>query len=708
MTELSIDLPLASLALNRPVPSEEVEQALEDELQLHYHPCPPGRPFIDKKGNALEQFVLDCLLRLYPYDEGKWPNGTVIHSYHFLSEFRKNKPKPNQDTKQKKRKEKKHKGKKHKKKIDAEEEEQPQKKGKMEEDDEERTPEVGAEEEQPQTTEKMEEDDEEGTLEVEAEEELPENEVEGVGMKKEALVEERDKQPKPEGWNTPGTLTQGEMDFLVIDRDGIIFYIEAKSGQDSGWSQLEKDDEFVRYVVENFIKKSRVARKTAIPKNLNEKLIFCPGLVVAAKLSTTAPEHFAEHVAFAAPELCDEDTFVAAFQEKKKHLLSAHQEELTEKEKMNLFECVSQVFVGLSRLAPRARSVLAEQHFFKKLTQTQCHILEDAPCEVTITGPAGSGKTEVLLQKIKRLQKDFPGDRILYVCYNVALAAYMRKQLGLDPKQEEPNLTQPLVVSTAYSLVNHLQRPPKKFHHVFVDEAQDLFESKLIKGFKKSTELGPIEALKTLRDEEGAGLFWVAFDPNQHLSKEAEKKEMTALFLLESRYLSKIVRCTHQIAVRYQPLYRHMRKTYESHFTPSNFSGAFEVCTGKSPGSIRKSHEYADVAVSVLQTLKDNGHQLCDVVILVPTEAHVATMLKKLDGADFNLDFVNAVDAQALPDNRQCVIVDSCFRFKGLDRPIAVYIDGRFNRPEKDRYVACSRAKSLLVEVVCDFGQRSS
>ena len=60
-----------------------------------------------------------------------------------------------------------------------------------------------------------------------------------------------------------------------------------------------------------------------------------------------------------------------------------------------------------------------------RLTKEQAKLVEGCAKEQYICGPAGSGKTEVLIQKVR--SKKLNGQKILVLCFNKGLACYLEK-----------------------------------------------------------------------------------------------------------------------------------------------------------------------------------------------------------------------------------------------------------------------------------------
>ena len=144
------------------------------------------------------------------------------------------------------------------------------------------------------------------------------------------------------------------------------------------------------------------------------------------------------------------------------------------------------------------------------LTNEQLKVMLDSTSEQWVTGPAGSGKTWLLIEKVKKLaQKAIlynTKEKILVVCYNLPLYKMLSKTFEehltrlvqvQDEEDEDQTLTSVVDVKTFGMLIrditgepgeadetkvsralkvleNHVSGHMQQYDHIFVDECQDL------------------------------------------------------------------------------------------------------------------------------------------------------------------------------------------------------------------------------------------
>jgi hypothetical protein len=102
-------------------------------------------------------------------------------------------------------------------------------------------------------------------------------------------------------------------------------------------------------------------------------------------------------------------------------------------------------------LVPAVRRSLDEREaHLVQLTHEQARIVHflDEQRHATIHGAAGTGKTMVALEKARRLAS--PGEPVLFLCYNVALQAYLQKT------QPQPNVKYSMRIPTKAASYSNL------------------------------------------------------------------------------------------------------------------------------------------------------------------------------------------------------------------------------------------------------------
>lgn len=214
------------------------------------------------------------------------------------------------------------------------------------------------------------------------------------------------------------------------------------------------------------------------------------------------------------------------------------------------------------------------------LTKQQMKILEGSfPPDLWIRGPAGSGKTYLLIEKAVTLAKGILSDptkangKILVLCFNSVLCksilqGYKRKLpegtnvrsflhcvtftklvmelAGLswapysnDDKESSVNLAvEKLNSADVVTKMSYM------YDHILVDEGQDLYGEKwpeLLRHMHKNSYLSDDDLLAK------AGNFWVMFDMNQYLYFAKEQAYSRLQYLRNSALLDKVFRNTKNV-----------------------------------------------------------------------------------------------------------------------------------------------------------------
>ena len=210
-----------------------------------------------------------------------------------------------------------------------------------------------------------------------------------------------------------------------------------------------------------------------------------------------------------------------------------------------------------------------------------------------IVGPAGSGKTSLLIERVILLAKDIISDalnqKILVVCYNKPLSLKISRTIEHALKvvydiQEQDQGEEPYSIvdvktfdkilkdingsfrkkdgeqGVAMALEKLLRDTSSAFKHrydhIFVDEGQDLYHAQwpsLLKMMHKSSSGHAVVE----DDDFDPRYFWVFYDSNQHLHL-SKKKNLHADELKSSHRLHRILRNTEKV-------FRQVNK-YLSHF----------------------------------------------------------------------------------------------------------------------------------------------
>ena len=218
--------------------------------------------------------------------------------------------------------------------------------------------------------------------------------------------------------------------------------------------------------------------------------------------------------------------------------------------------------VHVSPLLDNCINHIEKTLMFKTVEQVEL-LVGHYPPKLWIRGPAGSGKTMLLLEKAKSLASSIlehkKNENILIVCFNAVLfkklQSVLETQLVKSPDKSVrrtfldvktfsklildvtgsrqiplSNNEKEAAVSSAFEQLSTQTSDFRgKYDHILVDEGQDLFGSEwpdLLELMHKSSVTPNVNEEAELEDlMKPTGFFWVMYDTNQYLyfSKELLK-----------------------------------------------------------------------------------------------------------------------------------------------------------------------------------------
>lgn len=315
-------------------------------------------------------------------------------------------------------------------------------------------------------------------------------------------------------------------------------------------------------------------------------------------------------------------------------------------------------------------------HAFLKLTQEQTGLLDYISEQkfATIQGVAGTGKTLIAKEAAKNFGSE--GHKVLFLCFNKFLYAYLKKQYPYD------NVTYYNIHSfiNAYSnsgedlsnadkradVLESISWDDLDFDDVVIDEAQD-FHDREINYFKMFAEL---------KD----GRFFAFFDKNQVVQTDkvpdwVEKSECRLL------------------------LTKNCRNTYEIALTAYNvidveLNQKIQMMSGAKTSLTFVKGDPMSKLVKLLNMLTGDkyGYDYSDIVILtLKTETEsIMNNIHKISGIPITSEKTNS-----------SILFTTAKKFKGLESRVIIIVDidePCFNDDAKKRifYVACSRATQYL------------
>ena len=343
------------------------------------------------------------------------------------------------------------------------------------------------------------------------------------------------------------------------------------------------------------------------------------------------------------------------------------------------------------------------------LTETQAQVFMGLyrKDRVLVQGSAGSGKTFLALHRALAFARE--GKNTLFVCFNKELAAWIRRQVRKDPTTDE--FRNFLTVKHFHGLAVELAAeagiefrpanggPPTKkfwtdevpdlmeqaivtldlearnvhFHAVVVDEAQDF-----------SSGWWYVLTQSLMSDSEGP--LYAFMDPNQSLWGEAQRPgvEFSADFELT-------INC---------------RNTKRIAAASASVLG-LETCTFShapvgSPLRVIRANSSPQQKGLVLNELRS----LLQRESVLPKQIAIIGPAAKQNGSLSDLEDIDGVPVTTSVEkwhNGKGVLVTTARSFKGLEAEVVLLYDlsgfGKLFRRE-DLYVACTRAKVLLIAVV--------
>ena len=370
-----------------------------------------------------------------------------------------------------------------------------------------------------------------------------------------------------------------------------------------------------------------------------------------------------------------------------------------------LYDCLMPKFKIIRRIGP---DIASASEILLELTQQQAQVFEGLYLQdrVLVEGVAGSGKTFLALERALAFARS--GIHTLFVCYNSALAAWLRRQVQLDPRTQEYRSL--LTVQNFHSLAKEMAakagvrfRPAQggsltpKF---WDEEVPDLLEQAVldhdIRGVDvrygamvvdeaQDFSLGWWYALtqSLLRGEDSP--VYAFMDPNQSLRGEVEPPpiDFDTTFSLKMN-----CRNTRKIAAASASLLDLESRS----FARAPAGTTLRILRARSSGE-----QYGLVLRELRRLFTDGGIKPRQIAVIGPRS--------KARGSLASVDRVKAVPLITNSedwDDGKGVLVTTSRSFKGLEADVILLYDlGYFGKlfQKKDLYVACTRARFLLIAI---------
>ena len=375
-----------------------------------------------------------------------------------------------------------------------------------------------------------------------------------------------------------------------------------------------------------------------------------------------------------------------------------------------------------------------DDHYRTMISQTQQQmkiLARNYPSVLWIRGPAGSGKTILLIEKAIALAKGILDDhskaneKILVLCHNLILCKALEKTVkGKLPADQDVSsflhfkTFSKLVISlTNYHkftnskeqwvnlALENLQTQVEStsgihcsiYDHILVDEGHDFYGNnwpKLLQLMHKNFHFPKEDFLAK------PGIFWVMYDSNQHLCFAKERASLHGVHLRNSAKLNEVFRNTGHI-------FEQSRKYFKS-LMPND--GPIRLGHGL-PGLpiewdhslVSRSDEGKEGAKSVIQWLKKLHKEKVhpkDICILVENEEKQRLLQREIEGIGGKCQ----TGDELVEKSHNCVVLETTRRFKGLESKVVIL----YNPPFQDDpyictkeflYTAVSRCSCFLVVI---------
>lgn len=515
-------------------------------------------------------------------------------------------------------------------------------------------------------------------------------------------------------WREQDSLAEGETDFVILHRQYGILVLEVKGGDG------------IRYDGKNWFRESSGGPKRfQDPFEQARRNMHALIDIVEERSEGTLTKHdFVYGYAVAFPHVDYEESPPShadrAIIISRRHLASmegairtafkawggSRNELRREQYETLLNECLMPKFRMIRRIGPEIASV-AER--LLELTEQQAQVFEGLYTQnrVVVEGVAGSGKTFLALHRALAFART--GQRTLFVCYNSALAHVIRRQVADDASTKE--LRSSLTIRNFHALAKELgERAGVDFKPVhgglrtshFWDEgAADLLEQSvwILEGRGENIRYDALvidEAQdfawtwwyaltqSLLRDSDGP--LYAFMDPNQSLRRKIQMPpvDFNATFRLTTN-----CRNTRRIAVASAAVLGLQCRL----FARAPVGPAIVMRYARSPDDQKRL-----VCKEARRLLAIAGVKPNQLVLISPSS--------KSKGSVANVREINGVPLTTSMDSWHDgtgVLVTTSRSFKGLEADVVLLYDlGEFGSlfERKDLYVACTRARSLLIAII--------
>ena len=396
-------------------------------------------------------------------------------------------------------------------------------------------------------------------------------------------------------------------------------------------------------------------------------------------------------------------------------------------------------FVGLLHLKPY-RGLCIDNNTMISLTLDQAKILADGyPPFLWIRGPAGSGKTYLLIEKAVALAKDILNDqsnrneKILVLCSSSILCKALERSIkGWLQAPEATNVSSFLHCKTFTELIEELVgfrwdgrnnidgelsvtqalRNLKEkdnmcmYDHILVDEGQDLYGQNwpsLLQHMHRRSRPAQEEMSARRR------YFWVMYDSNQHLYFGKKPPPSHVEYIQGSAELSKVFRNTDNVFKQSKKYFKSLmsndRPITLGHGVtglPIEWDDSLASCSVIPEGTRLKVEirQGASLVVNWIEKLEKEKVHPKDICVLVQNQEKQRLLRNEIERIGGNSQTADDL----LENSRNCAVVESIQRFKGLESKVVILFNPPFQGysqfcTKELLYAAVSRCSCFLVVI---------
>ncbi|XP_044184808.1 uncharacterized protein LOC122964953 [Acropora millepora] len=501
---------------------------------------------------------------------------------------------------------------------------------------------------------------------------------------------------------------RGEHDFLLLHRNYGMIFLQVKEATPStkinrlasARKQLEKDKESLLHFTEN---KLRV--------DLKKKMKCERSHILTYVVMPNCQQGESPHSDGVFMENCENvEAFSKWWEENILPRTPPDQE---------VYNCLVTRFVGLSHDVPYPLSFAIEDSHKELMRHTseQAKIFLNSTAEQWITGPAGSGKTWLLIEKVKQLSASQSGEKILVVCVNAPFSKRLDKEFKdcsrVVVKRFEELLLEiteterPFDKASQHDLIRlaleklEQNTPQPEYDHIFVDECEDLIGGEWPVLFQKIWKGNEDDCGST--EVPGCKYKWYFYDPNQ-CGQYSDKHKLRKALATSSK-LTRVLRNTGNIFDQCNKYFQGLDGT-EGITLGHKKCGLNIEWQASLPSEMVTEKEGAHLVAKCIEKLRNENISEADVCVLVQNEDirdQLSSELKVLD-----VDNHNAED-QFEGDHKNKVVVESIWRFKGLESKVVILYNPAFALTDiiyviKLLYIALSRCNCYLVVITTKRG----